>query len=507
MNARRALRALAGAGLAAALVGLGGVAGAWRALPPADLSALDDRSVTVSDRNGRLLRAFTTEEGRWRLPLSLSDVDPRFIALLKTYEDRRFDSHGGVDLRAALRAAWQMIRSRRVISGGSTLSMQAARLIEPRGERSAGSSCGRRCAPSTSNGASASARSSRSTWRWRPMAGTLKGCAPPPGPISAGATPAFSRRARAAGGAAPEPETRPPDRHADNLRRVRDPSSRGREQRASPLPMRRRRHGPSLCRGRVSSSHPGRPRRRARAGRSAGPQPAQAEHRRALAGRAGAACPRAHRAAGGTAVGRDSGRRTCQRQECAPMWAGSASATGSGRRARPCAGRPLPGIGAEALHLRARLRAGGGPPRDAAGGQTEPLWRLCPREFRPRLPGQCQRQGGPAAIAQPASHRIVGRDRPAGAAQPAFRRRRASGAAKGCSPGLALGLGGVGIRPVDLARLYAGLARGGETPALRWREDEARQATPKRMSAASPTRSRPGMLATSCVARPRLPTP
>jgi penicillin-binding protein 1C len=41
------------------------------------------------------------------------------------------------------------------------------------------------------------------------------------------------------------------------------------------------------------------------------------------------------------------------------------------------------------------------------------------------------------------------------------------------APGLALGLGGVGIRPVDLARLYAGLARGGETRALRWREDEA----------------------------------
>ena len=63
------------------------------------------------------------------------DVDPRFFALLKAYEDRRFDRHHGVDFAALLRASWQFARTRHVVSGGSTLTMQAARLLEPRPER------------------------------------------------------------------------------------------------------------------------------------------------------------------------------------------------------------------------------------------------------------------------------------------------------------------------------------------------------------------------------------
>ncbi len=134
--AARLTRTAAGCMLAVSLVAGGGLAGFWRALPPLDLGEVDERSVTVSDRHGRLLRAFTTDEGRWRLPVSVADVDPRFVALLTAYEDKRFDTHVGVDPLAMLRAGWQMLASGRVVSGGSTLSMQVARLLEPRSGRS-----------------------------------------------------------------------------------------------------------------------------------------------------------------------------------------------------------------------------------------------------------------------------------------------------------------------------------------------------------------------------------
>ena len=58
-------------------------------------------------------------------------MDPRYLHLLLTVEDKRFRNHGGVDAGALLRAAWQYARLGRIVSGGSTLSMQTARLLEP----------------------------------------------------------------------------------------------------------------------------------------------------------------------------------------------------------------------------------------------------------------------------------------------------------------------------------------------------------------------------------------
>ncbi len=95
-------------------------------------------SAEVVDRDGALLRAFATKEGRWRLAVDLKDVDPAFVAMLIAYEDKRFRSHAGVDPLALARSAVQFVRNGRVVSGGSTLSMQLARLMEPRGERSMG---------------------------------------------------------------------------------------------------------------------------------------------------------------------------------------------------------------------------------------------------------------------------------------------------------------------------------------------------------------------------------
>jgi penicillin-binding protein 1C len=92
-------------------------------------------STRVLDRDGRLLRAYAASDGRWRLPATVADVDPRFFDVLFAYEDKRFRAHHGADPLALARAAFQLVGHGRILSGGSTLTMQVARLLEPRGAR------------------------------------------------------------------------------------------------------------------------------------------------------------------------------------------------------------------------------------------------------------------------------------------------------------------------------------------------------------------------------------
>ena len=107
-----------------------------RRLGPVPLGRDITYSTLVTDKDGKLLRPFITRDGYWRLPVSSDDVDPRFLAMLIAYEDKRFYAHGGVDPQALLRAAWQAATHGHVVSGGSTLTMQVARLLEPRPARS-----------------------------------------------------------------------------------------------------------------------------------------------------------------------------------------------------------------------------------------------------------------------------------------------------------------------------------------------------------------------------------
>ncbi|WP_136634464.1 penicillin-binding protein 1C [Pseudooceanicola onchidii] len=146
-------------------------------LPP----LLLETSAEVRDRNGDLLRVYTVADGRWRLRVSGvatgcdaahpatthsdaprdgdrasrptaatragpcpvhdkpgsghtgSAIDPLYLRMLFAYEDQRFLTHSGVDLRAMARAAWTSLRAGRITSGGSTLTMQTARLLEASG--------------------------------------------------------------------------------------------------------------------------------------------------------------------------------------------------------------------------------------------------------------------------------------------------------------------------------------------------------------------------------------
>jgi penicillin-binding protein 1C len=102
-----------------------------RLFPP-NLTRLHAVGVEVQDRDGRILSVLPAPGGFWRLATRPEDVSPILLDLLIAAEDRRFYQHPGIDPLALGRAAGQWLRAGRVVSGGSTLTMQAARLLEPR---------------------------------------------------------------------------------------------------------------------------------------------------------------------------------------------------------------------------------------------------------------------------------------------------------------------------------------------------------------------------------------
>ncbi|HET9619856.1 MAG TPA: penicillin-binding protein 1C [Kofleriaceae bacterium] len=117
-------------GLAALNAGVLALAAlAW--LVPLPARAID-ASAAVEYRDGAPAYVFLSRDDKWRLPVALDAVDPRFIAALLALEDKRFWRHAGVDPIAIVRAAASDLRHARRVSGGSTLTMQLARLLEPR---------------------------------------------------------------------------------------------------------------------------------------------------------------------------------------------------------------------------------------------------------------------------------------------------------------------------------------------------------------------------------------
>ena len=91
----------------------------------------DDLARVVLAEDGTPLWRFADHDGVWRYPVSPSEVSPYYLEALLTYEDRWFYHHLGVNPLALGRAAWQNLSGGRVLSGGSTLSMQVARLLDP----------------------------------------------------------------------------------------------------------------------------------------------------------------------------------------------------------------------------------------------------------------------------------------------------------------------------------------------------------------------------------------
>ena len=102
-----------------------------RAFPPPRLDALDSHALVVLARDGTPLRAFPDHAHIWRHPVTLAEVSPLYREALIAYEDRAFWWHPGVNPIALARAGVQRVRQGRVVSGGSTLTMQVARMLEP----------------------------------------------------------------------------------------------------------------------------------------------------------------------------------------------------------------------------------------------------------------------------------------------------------------------------------------------------------------------------------------
>ncbi|MGI4800482.1 MAG: penicillin-binding protein 1C [Janthinobacterium lividum] len=98
---------------------------------PPVLTRLQALSLAMQDRQGTLLDVRLSPDGMWRLPAAVQDVDPAYLRLLLSTEDTRFYRHPGVDPLALVRAAWQLMTHGHVVSGGSTLTMQTARLLTP----------------------------------------------------------------------------------------------------------------------------------------------------------------------------------------------------------------------------------------------------------------------------------------------------------------------------------------------------------------------------------------
>ena len=98
---------------------------------PLPLPTRRDASVLVVARDGSPLRAFADADGVWRYPTTPEQVSPLYLQALLGYEDRWFWRHPGINPLALLRAGGQLLGSRRIVSGGSTLTMQVARIIDP----------------------------------------------------------------------------------------------------------------------------------------------------------------------------------------------------------------------------------------------------------------------------------------------------------------------------------------------------------------------------------------
>ena len=108
-----------------------------RLFPP-PLPAADGAGAVVLAVDGSPLRAFAGRDGVWRYPVAVHEVSPHYIEALLTYEDRWFRHHPGVNPLALVRAGGQWLANGRVVSGGSTLTMQVARILEPHRRTPAG---------------------------------------------------------------------------------------------------------------------------------------------------------------------------------------------------------------------------------------------------------------------------------------------------------------------------------------------------------------------------------
>jgi penicillin-binding protein 1C len=105
---------------------------AVRSVDLPDLARLGDNATLLAAEDGGTLGGYLSPDEKWRFTATPDEIDRRYLDMLIAYEDQNFRSHGGVDVKAVIRAAGQAVRHQRVVSGASTLTMQLVRLLDPR---------------------------------------------------------------------------------------------------------------------------------------------------------------------------------------------------------------------------------------------------------------------------------------------------------------------------------------------------------------------------------------
>jgi penicillin-binding protein 1C len=103
----------------------------WYVRQAPDPGRLTDVSQVIRAQDGTIINLRLTENGYWREKATLDTIDPKLLNVLIAYEDQRFWDHKGVDPKAVIRASYDFVKSGRVVSGASTLTMQVAKLMDP----------------------------------------------------------------------------------------------------------------------------------------------------------------------------------------------------------------------------------------------------------------------------------------------------------------------------------------------------------------------------------------
>ncbi len=99
---------------------------------PIRLDKAKDTSRVVLAEDGSWLFATLNKKEKWRFRVESSRLDPLYLKMLLHFEDKRFFKHVGVDPLALIRASWQLLLNGHITSGASTITMQLARLLEPK---------------------------------------------------------------------------------------------------------------------------------------------------------------------------------------------------------------------------------------------------------------------------------------------------------------------------------------------------------------------------------------
>lgn len=487
----RPLRLAAFIGTTAALVaavGVGAIEVAKHQIGPLPLDAAEATSVTVLDRENRLLRAFTTRDGRWRLPLDVSEVDPRYLAILMAFEDKHFYKHGGVDYAAFLRSGYLLARHGRILSGGSTLTMQVARLLEGKHERTGMGKLRQIARALQLEEQLSKDEILRLYLRLAPFGGNIEG-------VRAASLAYFGKEPRhlSAGEAAllvalpQSPETRRPDRYSDAARRARNrvldraveegvlPKAEAERAKGERIPTERLevlKLAPHLSESEVAA-HPERPIHRLTLDRDiqAAMERLATEETKLLGPKLSAALLVVDHTTGevlahvGSAGYFDSER------------AGAIDMTDAIRS---------PGSTLKPFIYGLAFENGIAHPETLIEDRPTRFGSYTPENFDEAFYGTVSIREAlgnslnvPAVkvLAAVGPGRLMGRMRRAGI-EPAL--------PANATPSLAIALGGLGMTLRDLATLYAGLARGGEPIALTWHKDEPAKVKPATRRLLSP---------------------